>query len=265
MASAPTKKIVFVVGGTGAQGRVICNFLCPPGQTSPYHLRILTRNPEHPSTQKLYGGRQDIELVKGSFTDLSLMVRYLDGCYGVFVNTDGWTEGPAQELFVGIRLWELANFASVKHFIYSAIPYASKLAGYNPEYAPQHMDTRGRVEAYLSSQPSSPGSTMWTVIRIGLYMECLRQYCTLPINDSDPKNLPTDEDFFSPTVEADGSRSFVLPFKQGHVWLYSLEDGAYWVRKIFDHPLEWSGRIFDALGEAITGQGSVRISRCSFR
>lgn len=50
----------------------------------------------------------------------------LQGCYGVFINTDGWVEGPANELYAGIKIYEISNrVPGLKHFIYSSIPYTS--------------------------------------------------------------------------------------------------------------------------------------------
>lgn len=57
----------------------------------------------------------------------------------------------------------------------------------------------------------------------------------------------------APQILSDGARNFVLPLKDGHVFLYGIEDGGYWVRQAFDHKNEYSGVVFDALSEAITG------------
>ncbi|ORY86651.1 hypothetical protein BCR35DRAFT_289657 [Leucosporidium creatinivorum] len=232
-----TKKRILLIGGTGAQGQVVVRSIAPGGENSPYSLRILTRDPTNKRVQELYGDDDQVELVKGSFMDFKLVEEYMKGCYGVFVNTDGTVEGPANEVFAGIKLYEMACRVGVKHFIYSSIPYTSKLAGFYTHYDPQHMDTRGRVTDYLRSQPSAkhgPEGLSWTVIQIGLYVENLN-------------------DFMAPQILADGTRNFELPLKDGHVFLYGIEDGAYWIRKAFDQKNEYSGVVFDALSEAITG------------
>jgi hypothetical protein len=45
----------------------------------------------------------------------------------VFVNTDGFTIGEKEELFVAFRIYELARGAGVKHFVWSALDYLSKV------------------------------------------------------------------------------------------------------------------------------------------
>lgn len=85
--------------------------------------------------------------------DFTAIEEQMQGCYGVFVNTDGefaaccparrpfltrimllvgWVEGPANELYAGIKLFEIANRVGVKHFIYSGIPYTSKVRSSPP-------------------------------------------------------------------------------------------------------------------------------------
>jgi NmrA-like family len=47
----PIDKLVLVIGGTGAQGQAVVKALLEPtsdGAPSPYAMRILTRNRDHP-------------------------------------------------------------------------------------------------------------------------------------------------------------------------------------------------------------------------
>lgn len=57
----------------------------------------------------------------------------------------------------------------------------------------------------------------------------------------------------APAVRDDDIRVFSLPLKDGHVFLYNLEEGGYWVRQALDHRQQYSGIVVDALAEAITG------------
>jgi hypothetical protein len=45
----------------------------------------------------------------------------------MFVNTDFFTVGDEGETYGGIRLFELAKFAGVRHFIWNGLDYASKV------------------------------------------------------------------------------------------------------------------------------------------
>src|SRR6059036_1399626 len=78
-----TDKLIFIIGGTGAQGQAVVKALLEPssaGAPSPYAVRILTRNPDHPEVRTQFN-HPNIELVQGSFTDLSKVEHALEG-YG---------------------------------------------------------------------------------------------------------------------------------------------------------------------------------------
>ena len=87
----PTKKLVLVIGGTGAQGQAVVKALLEPavnGAPSPYVVRILTRNPDHPKVKAEFN-HPNIELVEGSFTDLAKVERALESAWGAYINLDG--------------------------------------------------------------------------------------------------------------------------------------------------------------------------------
>src|SRR5947208_4524301 len=98
-----TDKLIFVIGGTGAQGQAVVKALLEPssaGAPSPYAVRILTRNPDHPEVRTQFN-HPNIELVQGSFTDLSKVEHVLEGVWGAYINTDGFTRRRAS----GDLLW----------------------------------------------------------------------------------------------------------------------------------------------------------------
>jgi len=78
-------KRILVLGGTGAQGFAVVNALLHSG----FGVRILSRNPSAPSVQKAFEDLPQVEFVRGSFMDFDAVERALQGCYGVYVNTDG--------------------------------------------------------------------------------------------------------------------------------------------------------------------------------
>lgn len=59
--------------------------------------------------------------------DFDAVAEALKGVYGAFVNTDGFTVGEAAETFAGIKIYELARAAKVRHFVWSSLDYASKV------------------------------------------------------------------------------------------------------------------------------------------
>ena len=60
------KKLILVIGATGAQGMAIVDALLAPGEDgkpSPFAVRALTRDPTNATAQVL--ARRGVELVKG--------------------------------------------------------------------------------------------------------------------------------------------------------------------------------------------------------
>ena len=169
----PTKKLVLVIGGTGAQGQAVVKALLEPavnGAPSPCVVRILTRNPDHPKVKAEFN-HPNIELVQGSFTDLAKVERALEGVWGAYINTDGFTVGEQAETYYGLRIFELAaRVPTLKHYVWSNLDYGLKKGGYRPEYHCGHYDGKGRIGDWLTTKPFTtrtdgfPGVTprIWT-------------------------------------------------------------------------------------------------------
>ena len=79
-------KRILVIGGTGAQGFAVVRALL--NAKPAFQVRVLSRDPGAESTQAKFSGTH-VELVQGSFMDVESVKLALEGCYGVFVNTDG--------------------------------------------------------------------------------------------------------------------------------------------------------------------------------
>ena len=55
-------------------------------------------------------------------------MKALDGVYGVWANTDGFTVGEQKEIHSGLRLYEAAlQIGTVKHFVWSNLDYGFKV------------------------------------------------------------------------------------------------------------------------------------------
>lgn len=145
-----TKKLILVIGATGAQGRAVISALLAPhedGACSMYSIRALTRDPTTEQAQLL--ASWGVELFKGKNAILHLIpfeilihtwfcsgrVEDLDSlgsafaeCYGVYVNIDSFTVGQRVEIYAGIKMFEQAQGAQVKHYVWSGLDYASKVS-----------------------------------------------------------------------------------------------------------------------------------------
>src|SRR5436309_3986800 len=224
-----TDKLIFVIGGTGAQGQAVVKALLEPssaGAPSPYAVRILTRNPDHPEVRTQFN-HPNIELVQGSFTDLSKVEHALEGVWGAYINTDGFTVGEQAETYYGLRIFELAaRVPTLKHYVWSSLDYGLKKAGYRPEYHCGHYDGKGRIADWLTTKPFSTQADAfkWTVFTNGPYAEMLYG------------------GNFMPEILDDGTRVFAAPLGKGHIPIITLPDLGYFARYIFDHPVETAGK-----------------------
>ena len=64
----------------------------------------------------------------GSFDNFPSVAAALQGAWGVWVNTDGFTVGETKEIFAGIRIFELAKEAkTVRHYVWSNLDYSFKV------------------------------------------------------------------------------------------------------------------------------------------
>jgi len=212
-----TKKIILIIGGTGAQGLPIVQNLI---KGSPiYHVRVLTRNPEHPRSRKLAESKY-VELIQGSANNEEDLQKAFTGVYGAFVNLDGFTIGEKEEVFWGIRCFEIAKEHKVKHYVWGSLDYGLKESNWTIHTG--HYDGKGRVATFISAFPSTPSST-WSILTSGPYLNMLFE-------------------FLSPRKESDGTYIFEAPLgKEGRVPMISLEDLGWYARWIFDNPTESSG------------------------
>jgi len=237
--STASKKLILVIGGTGAQGIAVVKALVAPkedGTPSPWSVRVLTRDPSHVRAKELLGNPA-IEFFKGSFMNFDEVFAALDGVYGAYINTDGFTVGEQAEIFAGIRIFELAKqIGTLKHYVWSSLDYALKKGNYNPQYKVDHFNGKGRVAEWISAQPSEKaGDGMtWSVLTSGPYMDMLTH-------------------LFAPTNKrSDGTVVFAAPIGDGHIPLIALSDLGWWARYIFDNREKTSGETLEIASEIVS-------------
>lgn len=61
--------------------------------------------------------------------DFDAVERGISGAYGAFINTDGFSVGVQAELHAGIRIFEIARHAKVRHYVWSSLEYLTKVRG----------------------------------------------------------------------------------------------------------------------------------------
>ncbi|KAI5116169.1 hypothetical protein M0805_004985, partial [Coniferiporia weirii] len=171
-----------------------------------------------------------------------LVLKALEGVYGAWINTDGFTVGETRELFAGMRIFELAKqVGTVRHYIWSNLDYTTKKSGYNPRHKVGHFDGKGRVAEWMKLQESdsSEDGMTWTSVTTGPYMDVLKI-----VNDVRPL-----------TRRADGTAVFASPAGDGHVAMISLRDVGFFARYSFDHRTEVSGKDMEVTSQMVKWDG----------
>ena len=202
-----SKPTIIVIGATGAQGAAVVEHL---SSTSKYHIIAFTRDTTSPRAQAL-GNLPYVELVASNAThgyDIGSFFEAAKRSDYVYVNTDGFALGEQAEIFWGIRLYETAARAGIKHLVYSGLEAnIGKETNYDPKYYVGHFEGKGRVQDWIKAQPK--GEMAWTIFHSGPYIEMFYE-------------------FLSPATSDNGTKLFTLPLGEGTVpWQHLPDYGKY--------------------------------------
>src|SRR5881396_3800741 len=113
------KKLIAVIGATGQQGGGVVRALQARGQ---FKVRALTRNPDkHRELAE--------EVVEADLDQPETLNAAFEGAHGVFLVTNFWAYGGADELKQATAAIRAAMDAGVKHFIWSTLPDVEAISG----------------------------------------------------------------------------------------------------------------------------------------
>ncbi|MCA9661234.1 MAG: NmrA/HSCARG family protein [Myxococcales bacterium] len=132
-----SKKIIAVVGATGAQGGGVVKALAERGT---FRVRALTRDPSKAE------GLAD-EVVRADLDDPASLAAAFAGAHGVFVVTNFWA--GADELAQGQRAIAAAKEAGVDHFIWSTLPDVEALTDGTLDVP--HFTNKAHVDALVAA------------------------------------------------------------------------------------------------------------------
>ena len=159
-----SSKTVLAIGGTGAQGvpvvkgayidslwlvsLLILQELAADGR---YKVIILTRSGQSDPAMEL-ASLPKVAVMEGDAFDEPTLVKAFKGVDAAFVNTNGFAIGEKAEIYWGIRIYEIAYGAGVKHFVWGSLDYSSKLGNFDPSFHCGHLDGKGIVADFIHSQ-----------------------------------------------------------------------------------------------------------------
>lgn len=222
---------VLVIGGTGAQGRPVVKGTHSSCQVHremadrrhialasdhKHTIRVLTRDASSEEAAQL-AANSGVTILEGETYHEPTLRNAMKGASWVFVNTNGLLIGEKAEIYWGIRIYELAREAGVKHFVYAGLEYASKLGNFDPKYRTGNLDGKGKVVEFISCQPTAPMA--WSVLTSCPYMEGLSEFMRPYPNLDDP-----------------GTMIFKAPLGNGQLPLICLEDYGQYARWMFENP-----------------------------
>ncbi|OTA98416.1 hypothetical protein M426DRAFT_112958 [Hypoxylon sp. CI-4A] len=143
----PSKKVITVIGATGAQGgSVVSTFLDDPKLNKEWAVCAVTQDTSKESA--LYLADKGAVVVYGDLNDKASLIRALDGSYAVFGVTNYWEKMDADlEVQQGKNLVEAVKAIGVKHFIWSSLPNVAELSRGKFQNV-YHFDSKAKVEEY---------------------------------------------------------------------------------------------------------------------
>ena len=115
----PEKKIIAVVGATGAQGGGVVRAI-QADKSGEFVARAITRNPNSEKAQALRAA--GVEVVAGDADKPETLGKAFAGAYGAFLLTNFWEHfSPERELTQARNMAQAAKAAGLQHVIWSTL------------------------------------------------------------------------------------------------------------------------------------------------
>jgi uncharacterized protein YbjT (DUF2867 family) len=211
-----TTPLVFIVGGTGAQGIPVIKGLI---QDRAYRVRILTRDTSSTRAQELKAlSPTHVELVTGTFYSEEDMRAGFHGADYAFVNIDGFNSGEKAEIYWTMRAYELAIEEGIKFYVHGNLDFVYKKSGYDPKFRTGHYDGKGRAGEWILMQGK-------TNKQMGVALFTTGPYIQMAISAFTP---------MAPLV-INGEVVWRTPLGSGAIAHVDLDDCATYVRWLFDN------------------------------
>ena len=113
------KKIIAVVGATGAQGGGLVRAILSD-KSGEFAARAITRNPDSDKAKEL--AKMGAAIVKADLDNLESLKKAFAGAYGVYGVTNFWEHfSPEEEKAQAANIAAAAKEANVKHVIWSSL------------------------------------------------------------------------------------------------------------------------------------------------
>ena len=230
------KKIIAVVGATGAQGGGLARAILRDAN-GPFAVRALTRDVRSEKARALAAA--GAEVVAADVDDVESLTRAFTGAYGAFCVTPFWAHmSPAREYDEARNLAQASRRAGLQHVIWSTLedtrrwmslddPRMPTLQG---KYKVPHYDVKGEANALFTGL-----GVPTTMLQTSFYWDNLIHF------GSGPKPGP------------DGVLALTMPMGTATLPGIAAEDIGKCAYAIFRKGREYIGRTVSIVREKLTG------------
>ena len=152
----PDKKIIAVVGATGAQGGGLARAILED-KNSEFAVRAITRDVSSDKARALAAA--GAEVVAGDVDDEASLTRAFQGCYGAYCVTFFWAHFSAEKEGAEVQnMARAAKAAGLKHVIWSTledvrsfVPLSDdRMPTLQDKYKVPHFDGKGESDHYFT-------------------------------------------------------------------------------------------------------------------
>jgi uncharacterized protein YbjT (DUF2867 family) len=166
------KKIIAIVGATGAQGGGLAEAILSDSQ-SEFSVRAITRNINSDKAKAL--ASRGAEVVSADLDNVESLTKAFRGAYGVYALTNFWEHfSPEKETAQAKNIADAALEAGVQHVIWSSledtrnwVPLSdNRMPTLMGKYKVPHFDSKGEAEKFFQQ----PGLTS-TILRTSFYWD----------------------------------------------------------------------------------------------
>lgn len=230
------KKVIAVVGATGAQGGGLVRAILDDPQGG-FAARAVTRNTTSDKARVLSG--LGAEVVGADLDDVESLKAAFDGAHGAFCVTNFWEHfSPEKELAQAGALARAARDAGVAHVVWSTLEDTrlfvpledDRMPTLMERYKVPHFDAKGEANALFAAS-----GVPTTFFHTSFYWDNLIYF------GSGPKR------------GADGKLAFVLPMADRKLPGIAAEDIGRCAYGVFRRGEEFAGKTVGVAGEHLTG------------
>jgi uncharacterized protein YbjT (DUF2867 family) len=239
------KKIIVVIGATGAQGGGVVRAITRD-RAGGFAARAVTRKPDSEKAKQLAGA--GVEVVPGDLDQTESLERAFAGAYGAFCLTNFWEHySPERELAQAGHMARAAKTAGLQHVIWSTLEDTRKWVPLEDQRMPTlmgkykvpHLDAKGEADLVFQ-RAGAPTTNLLT----SFYWDNFIYF------GSGPKRGP------------DGKLALTLPMADKRLPGIAAEDIGKCAYGIFKRGPEFVGKTVGIAGEHLTGtQFAAAMSR----